>query len=83
MLEDISMLVPPPNDPLTLEQLREMDGEPVWIVGVSSFFPNGNWDICDWGNMEIALFPYCLETPDLELCGKTWFAYRRKPEEIR
>lgn len=21
----------PPNDPLTLEQLREMDGEPVWI----------------------------------------------------
>lgn len=23
---------PPPNDPLTLEQLREMDGEPVWVV---------------------------------------------------
>ena len=22
---------PPPNDPLTLEELREMDGEPVWI----------------------------------------------------
>ena len=21
----------PPNDPLTLEELREMDGEPVWI----------------------------------------------------
>ena len=22
----------PPNDPLTLEELREMDGEPVWVV---------------------------------------------------
>lgn len=21
----------PPNEPLTLEQLREMDGEPVWV----------------------------------------------------
>ena len=21
----------PPNDPLTIEQLREMDGEPVWV----------------------------------------------------
>lgn len=24
--------ITPPNEPLTLEQLREMDGEPVWIV---------------------------------------------------
>lgn len=23
-------IAPPPNDPLTLEELREMDGEPVW-----------------------------------------------------
>ena len=22
----------PPNEPLTIEQLREMDGEPVWIA---------------------------------------------------
>lgn len=22
----------PPNEPLTIEQLREMDGEPVWVV---------------------------------------------------
>ena len=25
-------IAPPPNDPLTLEELREMDGEPVWVV---------------------------------------------------
>ena len=27
----------PPNDPLTIEQLREMDGEPVWVT------PLGFW----------------------------------------
>ena len=27
----------PPNEPLTLEQLREMDGEPVWVT------PLGFW----------------------------------------
>ena len=24
----------PPNEPLALEQLREMDGEPVWVVPI-------------------------------------------------
>ena len=24
----------PPNEPLTIEELREMDGDPVWIVDV-------------------------------------------------
>ncbi|MCX4373471.1 MAG: hypothetical protein OSJ58_16955 [Dysosmobacter sp.] len=28
--EEITPLIPPPNDPLTLEELREMNGEPVW-----------------------------------------------------
>ena len=27
----------PPNEPLTIEQLREMDGEPVWVT------PLGFW----------------------------------------
>ena len=30
----------PPNDPLTIEQLREMDGEPVWSTltgGIGSY----------------------------------------------
>ena len=33
----------PPNEPLTLEQLREMDGEPVWIV-----------EQPDWGHWELS-----------------------------
>lgn len=28
--KQVSDLIPPPNAPLTLEQLWEMDGEPVW-----------------------------------------------------
>lgn len=37
ILEDVPILAPPPNDPLTLEELREMDGEPVWVT------PGGFW----------------------------------------
>ena len=29
--EDAISALSPPNEPLTLEQLREMDGEPVWV----------------------------------------------------
>ena len=28
-LDDMPTITPPPNTPLTLEELREMDGEPV------------------------------------------------------
>lgn len=31
----VEIVPPAPNDPLTLEQLREMDGEPVWVVQVN------------------------------------------------
>ena len=33
VLHDIQAMptLTPPNEPLTLEQLREMDGEPVWV----------------------------------------------------
>ena len=30
--EGIATEEAPPNDPLTLEELREMDGEPVWVA---------------------------------------------------
>lgn len=65
------------NEPLTIEELRKMDGEPVWIVGVSSINHfRGHWDICDWENGEVILFPHCMETPDKELYGISWLAYR-------
>ncbi|MCI8623775.1 MAG: hypothetical protein HFG26_08945 [Provencibacterium sp.] len=71
-----------PNNPLTLDELREMDGEPVWVVSVSSINGfEGHWDICEWENGTVVLLPHCMESPDISLYGKTWLAYRRKPEE--
>lgn len=72
----------PPNLPLTLDELKEMDGQPVWIVGVSCINNfKGHWDICDLQNGEVIEFSYCIEQPDLHLLGISWWAYRRKPEE--
>ena len=68
-----------PNDPLTLEELRGMDGEPVWIVPM-----RGSGGFCTWMLVD-AEYELCREAHGemavFENCGKTWLAYRRKPEE--
>ena len=39
----------PPNEPLTLEQLREMDGKPVYLVDLD--FPHlSGWHIASWND---------------------------------
>lgn len=74
----------PPNEALTLEQLRQMDGRPVWIV-----------EHPDWGHWELSADAedyiadrdqdlYGLKHDDpagqcgLHVLG--WLAYRRPPE---
>ena len=63
--------------PLTLEELRQMDGEPVWIVWPDGRIKSQWWIVgsLEWHNMDF-FDPY---TP----CdyGKTWLAYRHKPKE--
>lgn len=65
--------------PLTLEELRGMDGEPVWIVPM-----RGSGGFCTWMLVD-AEYELCREAHGemavFENCGKTWLAYRRKPEE--
>lgn len=75
-LEELT--APPSNAPLTLEELREMDGEPVWVTSVN----NGrgrSWTLVD------TKYEICREVHGglavFENYGKTWLAYRRKPEE--
>lgn len=67
------------NEPLTQEELREMDGEPVWIVPM-----RGSGGFCTWMLVD-AEYELCREVHGemavFENCGKTWLAYRRKPEE--
>ena len=62
----------PPNEALTLEQLWEMDGEPVWLD-----IANGVWGLVDTDNNCVWLDRG--EDIDIyKLVGKT---YRRPPEE--
>ena len=67
------------NEPLTLEQLREMDGEPVWVV------PTGTHEKDEpmWCVLEgpMALIPGvdCWSW-GFDGYGETWMAYRRPPE---
>ena len=70
---------PPPNDPLTLEELREMDGEPVFIERIGSDHPDDReWALVD------SRHSFCKTVDGVkaffEFFGKSWFAYRRKPE---
>lgn len=63
------------NEPLTLDELREMDGEPVWMVCLTA--P----DLSCWGfHDEDGVCGYCANFSDDDY-GKTWLAYCRKPEE--
>ena len=68
------------NSPLTLDELREMGGEPVWYVRGEC----GWWRIldviCVSACEEFILFGDGLRD-FLDDYGKTWLAYRHKPKE--
>ena len=70
----------PPNEPLTLEQLREMDGEPVWIldVGPHKWYGPG-WAIVDRNNCLVRTVKN-WNPVFFERYGERWLAYRRPPE---
>ena len=57
------------NRPLTLDELRRMDGEPVWLVNQNG----GRWVIMSGA--------YLWDSRKNADYGKTWLAYRQKPEE--
>ena len=74
------------NKPLTLEQLRQMDGEPVWIV-----------EAPDWGHWELSeRAEDYLDDRDPDFYGMKhddpagryglhvlgWLAYARRPEDV-
>lgn len=71
------------NEPLTLDELREMDGEPVWCVSMLS--EQSEWAILKVTEMSktwfIAMAGASCGYGDKDTYGKTWLAYRQKPEE--
>lgn len=68
------------NPPLTLEELQGMDGEPVWVVPLNDFeILPANYLVNAYAEQIVVdKFGAYL---DFEDYGKTWLAYRRKPEE--
>ena len=83
----------PESEPLTLDELRQMDGEPVWVKEITEEPIDGNY----WGIVDIdvacaggygvgAIISQATDgrsgaaqTVFLDY-AKTWIAYRTKPE---
>ena len=62
----------PANDPLTLEQMVEKRGEPLWYRPIGEGTPfdyDPAWFICNLDNLPEPFYSY----------GKTWLAYDHKP----
>lgn len=89
-IKEMPTIEPMPNGPLTMEELREMDGEPVWCIDGNGYCC---WCLvnCDNG------FPCCIDNCTglwdfcyygmkgdgeygLSACG--WLSYRRKLDEV-
>ena len=85
VIEDIRSMptLTPPNEPLTLEQLREMDGDPVWVKCLKPnkyIDPPTKWRILEksiMGNFGVWDGECALIERNY---GTDWLAYRRPPE---
>lgn len=64
----------PPNEPLTLEQLRQMDG-PVWVACKPIEGGNGYWCLCQRGHI-ITPAGSIFDVKEIP----HWVFYRRPPE---
>lgn len=73
-----------PNEPLTLDELREMDEEPVYVVPKDKPAHCGGWCGVTVWKCDRYSYVSLLRDADsgwgFEKYGKTWIAYRRPPE---
>jgi len=77
-----------PNEPLTLDELKLMDKEYVWLVDKDEDMPFEGWAVCDGKQIYYLYFnQYCpVGTATIDMTdkwyikryGKTWLAYRTK-----
>lgn len=68
-----------PNAPLTLDELRQMDGEPVWIDISSS---RSCWAIVKNYDEQHNMIKFSgFGGLSCDIYGKYWLAWRRRPEE--
>ena len=67
--EEAISALSPPNEPLTLEELREMDGEPVWVDTMKR-----------WGIVRVCGYGISVLTKSGEYDVTRMKFYRRPPE---
>ena len=76
----------PPNKPLTLEELREMKGQPVWTV-TTGLDGSGRWElVCDVDYEDVLEMASCVDgfyAIEMDTYGSTWTAYRRPLERMK
>lgn len=78
--KDGRLVALPPNDLLTLEELREMDGEPVWVE-LLDCNKEANWAFVDLEIEAVRILKGMAIQRRFKAYGNTWMAYRRKPEK--
>ena len=78
------------NTPLTLDELRQMDGEPVWVSISNNWRESGvseGWCIVRFHSEDDRVRVYVYDTRHgarffaQQDYGESWIAYRQKPEE--
>ena len=75
-----SATLTPPNEPLTLDELREMDGEPVWVEEVE------HWALIDvekggqWDGAPFAVWAENGAKFTYNIMNRNLHCYRRPPE---
>ena len=78
------------NAPLTLDELRKMDGEPVWVSVSNNWRESGvseGWCIVRFHSEDDRVRVYVYDTRHgarffaQQDYGESWIAYRQKPEE--
>ena len=72
------------NEPLTLDELMKMDGQPVWIKRLKgSSVCDTDWAVVEVCPNKIRVWWFGSEVedePSEKDYGETWLAYRRPPE---
>ncbi len=81
--EDLVLGMPtltPPNEPLTLEELREMNEVPVWIQNLEEP-AKSQWRLLYWDRGKyLVLQGISVRGYLMEEYGESWLAHRRPPE---
>ena len=78
--EDNNVPTKAPNEPLTLDELREMDGEPVWVEEVE------HWALIDieksgqWAGIPFAVWAENGANFTYNIEGRELHCFRRPPE---